>query len=292
MVFPGLRRARPSRRSSRFLAESRAALAETKALDRRVGLRRCSHAADGGRAGHPGDGTPPRLRRSDALPLALGSGRVRRRRPERQPVRDRPPLARRTSCARCAAPALGRDAVAQDFSLGRDYGPAEVRAQIKACARRGSGRVPPLGPGCQLHRRRARAERASDPLSVSRSEPSEGRPLARPPARSEAGAEACRDAGAACRSSRAPGLAVERARPDPDRDAPHGAGRPCRRLRPDAGGVSGRARATSGGAATCLSAVGDIVTGRLDVPKGMTPVGFTFDDATIVPARAATRTEA
>ena len=36
--------------------------------------------------------------------------------------------------------------------------------------------------------------------------------------------------------------------------------------------------------------IGDIVKGRLDVPKGLTPVGFTFDDSTIYQLARATRT--
>ena len=48
----------------------------------------------------------------------------------------------------------------QDFSLGVDYGPAQVGAEIQARPRRRHRRVPALGPGGHVHGRRAADRRA------------------------------------------------------------------------------------------------------------------------------------
>ena len=207
---------------------------------RRVGLRCCRYAADRGRTGHPGDGAQPRLRGADALPVALGPRRVRRQRPERQPVRDRQSLdgRLRPTGARHRRP---RDAVAAGLLPRARLRRGGDPGTDPRCPRRGSRRVSPLGPGGHVHRRSARLERETagprpnDGASRGRART---RATARPEACAEARRETCRHVEAA-----AAGSGSERARPDPDRHAPHGPRRSRRRLRPDARGVPGRARA-------------------------------------------------
>ena len=130
MVFPGLR-GTPEQAIARFLAESKAALAGTEALVGAsvfgVAATRPTEVAQD----IPVDGAPGRLRRADALSRRTGARASTTSRPERR-ARTRSSAARwPTSSAQVRGTGARVVPWLQDFSLGRDYGPAEVRAQIK-----------------------------------------------------------------------------------------------------------------------------------------------------------------
>ena len=130
MIFPGLE-GTPERAIARFLAR-RGKRCAVQDVPRRVRVRHRRHAARGGRAGHPDDGARARLRLADGLPVALGAGRVQRRRPELA-ARTTSSTARwRTSSGRSRAPARASCRGCRTSRSARRTAPAEVAAQIRA----------------------------------------------------------------------------------------------------------------------------------------------------------------
>ena len=150
----------------------------------------------------------------------------------------------------------------QDFSLGVDYGPAEVRAQIRAARDVGipDGSLDPLVTyTADGARRGTRAARSSPPPQAR----------ATPPAPAAA-ARGPRGAGRGAR---------ERARQSSRDDVPPDPRRRRRRLRPHAGRVPRRAGAPAPGGLPADPGHRPR-RGRIDVPAGKTPVVLTFDDST------------
>ena len=158
--LPRAEGARPKTAIVSFLAETRTAL---KPYGTYLGASVFGIAAtrpDRGRPEHPRDGRAPRLRLGDGLPVALGAGRVRRRRPERAAVRHRPALARglpegrpRHGCPRRPV-APGLHARQPHVWAGAGERPDPRRA------RRRHRRVPALGSARHVHRGRASDRRA------------------------------------------------------------------------------------------------------------------------------------
>ena len=141
----------------------------------------------------------------------------------------------------------------QDFSLGRDYGPEEVRAQINGARDAGADDFLLWDPAVTYTEDALDAKARRPALGVTTERPKDAPGPIRLPDPKPAPTPVAKPAPVASKQP-APGLAVERARADPDRDAPHGPRRSRRRLRPDAGGVPCRARPTSGSAGTSRSA--------------------------------------
>ncbi len=171
MRFPGLRGRGPRLDRLAFLAETRKAPQPTGRVPRRVRLRGRRDAARRRRAGHRGDGARAGLRLPDALPVALGR-RASTAWQARTTSRTRSSGDRwRTS--RCATYGTGARLVPwlQDFSLGVEYGPAEVegpdrggagcrRAGLPAVGSRQSRTRRRRSPRRRGSRRRARSRRA------------------------------------------------------------------------------------------------------------------------------------
>ena len=239
MVFPGLR-GTPEAGDRRVPAESAAALAATKTLRRRV---RSSASPPRGR---------PRSRRTSRRWRAASTTSRRwsiRRTGARASTTSPNPNGSpyeivRRSLRRLLRQVRGTGARVvpwlQDFSLGVDYGPAEVRAQIRAARDAGVDEFLLWDPAVTY---------TADALDPNAKRPALG---SRPSRRGRAGpvrlpdpkprAEAVAKPPAASKQP-APRPAAERARPDPGADAPPDPGRPRRRLRPDAGRVPRRAGA-------------------------------------------------
>ena len=130
----------------------------------------------------------------------------------------------------------------QDFSLGRDYGPAEVRAQIRGARDAGADEFLLWDPAVSYTSDALDADRR-DAGARPHHRAAEGRALARPPTRPEARSEAGREARGVASKQPTPGLEPNELGQIPIvmhhmvRAGPRG------RLRPDAGGVPRRARA-------------------------------------------------
>ena len=160
----------------------------------------------------------------------------------------------------------------QDFSLGRDYGPEEVRAQIRGAARRRRRRVPPVGPGGHLHGGRARHERKRPALGLATAPREDAPGPVRLPDPKPAPKPVEKPAGAP--KQPLPGLVVNELGQIPI--VMH------HMVRADRVGDYDQTPAEFRAELDLLwkrgyvpVGIGDIVNGRLDVPKGMTPVGFT-----------------
>ena len=202
---------------------------------RRVGVRRRGDPADRGRPGHPGmaqhvDYIAPML-----YPSHWGPGEYGVADPNGQPYEI---VLASTKDFVKQVNGTGARIVnwLQDFSYGRDYGPAEVQAQIKASRDAGvddfilwdaavdytADALEPTAKVPALKVTATAPKNAPMPVRLPDASPGETKTEAAKPPHREAPAS---------------GSAAERARADPGRDAPHDPGRPSRRVRPDAAGV-------------------------------------------------------
>nr|MBA2383596.1 polysaccharide deacetylase family protein [Actinomycetota bacterium] len=278
MVFPGLRET-PERAIVRFLAESRAALAGTKAL---VGAsvfgvaatRPTEVAQDISAMAREVDYIAPML-----YPSHWGPGEYDVADPNGSPYEI---IRRSTVDFVREVGGTGARVVPwlQDFSLGRDYGPAEVRAQIKGARDAGADEFLLWDPAVTYTADALDPNAKRPALGITSAQPKDApgpvrlpdpKPVPKPVATPVSNRRASRQP--------QPGLAPNELGQIPI--VMH------HMVRPDRVGEYDQTPAEFRAELDLLwrqgfvpVGVGDIVKGRLDVPKGMTPVGFTFDDST------------
>ncbi|HVM69578.1 MAG TPA: putative glycoside hydrolase [Gaiellaceae bacterium] len=283
MVFPGLK-GKPEASIVSFLAESRAALAETEAL---VGASVFGVAAT--RPEEVAQDIPAMARHVDYIapmlyPSHWGPGEYGVADPNGQPYDI---IRRSTEDFVKQVRGTGARIVnwLQDFSYGREYGPAEVRAQVEASKDAGvddfilwdaavtytadglvaDARTPVLENVLDVPKNAPRAVRLPDPKPAAQPE----EPVAQPAA------------GSARTQAKRPlsGLPPNELGVVPV--VMHHMVRPDRVGEYDQTPAEFRAQLEylwKHGYAPVN--VGELVSGELDVPKGTTPVAFTFDDAT------------
>jgi hypothetical protein len=278
MAFPGLK-GTPEAAIVKFLAESRAALAGTQAL---VGASVFGVAAT--RPEEVAQDIPAMARHVDYIapmlyPSHWGPGEYDTADPNGEPYRI---VVRSTKDFVRQVRGTGARIVnwLQDFSYGRDYGPAEVRAQIEASKDAGvddfilwdaavtytadaldpTAKVPALGL--------TTAPPKDAPMPVRLQDP---KPPAPPAVAQPVGANAAKRP--------LPGLPPNELGQVPV--VMH------HMIRPDRVGEYDQTPAEFRAELDYLWRhgyvpvnVGDLLSGRLDVPAGTTPVVFTFDDAT------------
>jgi len=280
MSFPGLK-GDPEAAIASFLAESRAALARTGVL---LGASVFGVAAT--RPEEVGQDIPAMARHVDYIapmlyPSHWGPGEYDVPDPNGQPYEI---VLRSTADFVKQVRATGARVVnwLQDFSFGRDYGPAQVRAQIAASRAAGVEEFI-LWDAAVTYTAEALAPTAETPaLGMSTAAPT-GAPMpvrlpgAKPPANAKTGA--------APRTRSAPS-----AQPLPGLP-PNELGQvPVvmhHMIRSDRVGEYDQTPAEFRAELDYLwrhgyapMNVGDLIAGDLNVPKGTTPVAFTFDDAT------------
>jgi hypothetical protein len=276
MVFPGLK-GTPEQGIVRFLAESEAALAKTKAL---VGASVFGVAAT--RPTEVAQDIPAMARHVDYVapmlyPSHWGPGEYDVSDPNGSPYE----IVNR-SMADFVRQVRGTGARVmpwlQDFSLGRDYGPAEVRAQIKGARDAGADEFLLWDPAVSYTADALDANAKRPALGVTTAPPKDAPGPVRLPDPKPAPKPVSKPARASKQPQ--PGLAVNELGQIPI--VMH------HMVRADRVGDYDQTPAEFRAELELLwkrgyvpVGIGDIVTGRLDVPKGMTPVGFTFDDSTI-----------
>ena len=199
--------------------------------------------------------------------------------PNAQPYDDRPRARSTDFVAQVRGTGARVVTVAPGLLLGRDYGPTEVRAQIKAARDAGVDDFILWDAAVEYTPDALDASAEAPALALSTSPPKDApRPVRLADRKAPAPAQRLRRPRARASASAWP--AAERARRHPGADAPHDAARPGRRR-------TTRRRRSSAQSSSSLwrhgyapVSVGDLVTASSTCPPGTTPVAFTFDDST------------
>ena len=152
---------------------------EARHVPRRVRVRDRRNPAGRDRAGRALDRPRGGLRGADGLPVALGPGRVRRRRSRRAAVRDRAAIARRLPARRARHGRAPRPVAPGLLARRRLRPEASARADRRSRRRR-HRRVPALGSARHVHDAGARRDGGAPDDGTQ--EEGDGRSTARRPA--------------------------------------------------------------------------------------------------------------